>query len=136
MPSFFLPAGLVNLNALFARFVETKKERDMKFLTLQDIKAQCRIEPDFTDEDTLLQLYGAAAENTLLRICNRSVDDIIELFGEDNKMPSDFIVAGLLLAKHLYEHRGPTQNVPIAMVPYTIDMLIMPFMKLGAREEE
>lgn len=108
----------------------------MKFLTLPDIKAQCRIEPDFTEEDNLLELYGGAAENTLLRICNRTYGEILEKFGEDGKIPDDFTTAALLLTKHLYEHRGPTQNVPITMVPYTIDTLVMPFMKLGAREEE
>lgn len=107
----------------------------MKFLTLKEIKAQCRIEEDFTLEDTLLTAYGGAAENALLRVCNRTYDDLLENFGEDDgeggkAVPTDFRLAALMLAKHLYEHRGPTENVPIYMVPYSIDFLVKPFIRL------
>ena len=107
----------------------------MKFLTLKEIKAQCRIEEDFTLEDTLLTAYGGAAENALLRVCNRTYDDLLENFGEDdgeggNVVPNDFRVAALMLTKHLYEHRGPTENVPIYMVPYAMDLMVKPFIRL------
>lgn len=113
----------------------------MKFLTLEQIKAQCRIEEDFTLEDTLLTAYGGAAENTLLRTCNRTYSDLLENFGEDDGgggkvVPDDFRVAALLLAKHLYEHRGPTENVPQSMVPYALDLLVKPFMRLTVDENE
>lgn len=112
----------------------------MKFLTLEDIKAQCRIEPDFTDEDKLLEKFGAAIENALLREVNRSYDGLLEAFGEDDgaggkTVPSDFYVAALLLTKHLYEHRGPTEMVTQSMVPYTLDLFIKPFMRLTSAEE-
>jgi len=113
----------------------------MKFLTLKEIKAQCRIEEDFTLEDTLLTAYGSASENALLRVCNRTYDDLLENFGEDDEkgdkvVPPDFRVATLMLAKHLYEHRGPTENVSLSMVPYSIDLFIKPFMRLTTSAEE
>lgn len=112
----------------------------MKFLKLEDIKAQCRIEPDFTDEDKLLEKFGAAIENALLRSVNRSYDGLLEAFGEDDgdggtTVPSDFYVAALMLVKHIYEHRGPTEMVTQSMVPYTLDLLIKPFMRLTTGEE-
>lgn len=111
----------------------------MKFLTLDEIKDQCRIEHDFTLEDTLLTAYGGASENTLLRICNRSYSDLLENFGEGGGeggtvVPADFRVAALMLAKHLYEHRGPTENVSVSMVPYALDLLIKPFIRLATDE--
>ncbi len=113
----------------------------MKFLTLEDIKAQCRIEPDFTDEDKLLEKFGAAVENTLLRSVNRTYEGLLQKFGEDDgkggvTVPSDFYVAALMLTKHLYEHRGPTEMVTQSMVPYTLDLLIKPFMRLTTGEED
>lgn len=107
----------------------------MKWLKLNEIKDQCRIEHDFTLEDTLLTAYGNAAENALLRICNRTCDDLLDTFGEDDgkggkKCPSDFYVASLMLAKHLYEHRGPTEGITLSAVPYSLDLLIKPFTKL------
>lgn len=111
----------------------------MRILTLDQIKAQCRIEPDFTMEDDLLTLYGNAAENTLLRLCNRSYDNLMEKFGEEvegeMQAPSDFRMAALLLANHLYENHVPTKSVSISMVPYTLDMLVKPFMKLTNEED-
>ena len=112
----------------------------MKFLKLEEIKDQCRIERDFDLEDTLLTAYGEASENALLRICNRSYDDLLTHFGEDDGkggkvVPADFRVAALLMAKHLYEHRGPTENVSVSMVPYALDQLIKPFMRLTSAEE-
>ena len=111
----------------------------MKFLTLNEIKDQCRIEHDFTLEDTLLTAYGGASENTLLRICNRSYSDLLETFGEDDGeggtvVPADFRVAALMLAKHLYEHRGPTENVSVSMVPYALDLLIKPYIRMDGAE--
>lgn len=112
----------------------------MKFLTLDEIKDQCRIEHDFTLEDALLTAYGGASENTLLRICNRSYSDLLTHFGDDNGegvkvVPADFRAAALMLAKHLYEHRGPTENVSVSMVPYALDLLIKPFMRLATDDE-
>jgi hypothetical protein len=112
----------------------------MKFLKLEDIKAQCRIEPDFTDEDKLLDKFGAAVENTLLRTVDRTYDGLLEAFGEEDgdggkTVPSDFYVAALMLVKHIYEHRGPTEMVTQSMVPYTLDLLIKPFMRLTTGEE-
>ena len=96
----------------------------LKWLTLPDIKAQCRIEPEFTLEDTLLTLYGCAAENALLNACRRTVEDLIDEFGA---VPDDLVVAGLLLAAHLYEHHGPTENVTLSAVPYSLDMFWKPY---------
>ena len=91
-------------------------------------------------EDTLLTAYGSASENALLRVCNRTYDDLLENFGEDGEkggkvVPPDFRIAALMLAKHLYEHRGPTENVSLSMVPYSIDLFIKPFMRLTSAEE-
>ena len=38
---------------------------ELKFITLAEIKQQCRIESDFTLEDDRLTSYGLSAESTL-----------------------------------------------------------------------
>lgn len=108
-------------------------EITLKWLDLADIKAQCRIMPDMTLEDDLLKLYGAAAEKALLNACERTYESLIEDYG---KVPEDLYVAGLLLANHLYEHRGPTSNVSLSAVPYTLDMFWKPYAILADRKEE
>ena len=105
---------------------KTKSEMSitLKWLTLADIKAQCRIKPDNTLEDTLLTLYGAAAEQALLNACDRTYENLTEQYGG---VPSDLYVAGLMLANHLYEHRGPTSNVSLSVIPYALDMFWKPY---------
>ena len=53
----------------------------MKFLTLEQIKAQCRIEEDFTLEDSKLTLYGESAEKVIFNMCQRPYEDFIETYG-------------------------------------------------------
>ena len=51
-------------------------------------------------------------------------------------MPNDLYVAGLMLACHLYEHRGPTSNVSLSAIPYTLDMFWKPYAILATKKKE
>ena len=99
----------------------------MKFLTLEQIKAQCRIEEDFTLEDTKLTLYGDSAEQTIFNMCQRPYEDFIETYGA---IPQDVVHAALLLVTASYEHNASVSMQNLSMVPYGFDMLIRPYMRL------
>lgn len=105
----------------------------MKWLTLEQIKAQLRIEADFTAEDTLLVNYGEAAEDTLLNYLNRPYQDIIERYG---KVPLPLVQASLMLVDVSYQHRSPISVTNISLVPYTFDLLVKPYMRLTSDESE
>ena len=100
----------------------------MKWLTLEKIKDQCRIEQDFTLEDKRLTSYGTSAESTVLNHLNRTYYDLIEQYGE---VPEDIINASLMLVDVWYQHKSPIESVSMSMVPYTFDLLIKPYMKLA-----
>lgn len=105
----------------------------MKFLTLKDIKEQCRIEEDFTIEDTLLTCYGEAAEETVTQYLGRgkTVDDMMASMTEEyGGIPKSVVNAALMLVDTWYQHRSPDSQVNISIVPYTFDLLIKPYMKL------
>ena len=104
----------------------------MKWLTLEQIKAQLRIEPDFTAEDTLLKSYGEAAEETLLNYLNRPYLDIIERYG---KVPEPLVQASKMLVDVSYQHRSPISVTSISLVPYTFDLLVKPYMRLTSPDE-
>jgi hypothetical protein len=112
----------------------------MKFITLNELKDQLLIEHDYTDEDTLLTTIGNASEAALLRACNRTADDLLATFGTtdpdsgDVLPPPDFVLACLMLGKHLYEHRGPDDTVQQVQVPFSIDLMVKPFIKLTTTE--
>ena len=99
----------------------------MKWLTLEQIKAQLRIEPDFTDEDELLEMYGESAEEVLLNYLNRSYEDIIEVYGH---IPAPLRHASLMLVDTSYQYRSPVSTQSVSLVPYTFDILVKPYMRL------
>lgn len=103
----------------------------MKWLTLQKIKQQLRIESRFTMEDALLESYGESAEETLLNYINRPYYNIIELYG---KIPLPLEQASLMLVDTSYQFRSPISVTNISMVPYTFDLLVKPYMRLTSQE--
>ena len=97
----------------------------MKWLSLSLIKQHSRIE--YECEDSLLTIYGEAAEETVLNIVNRSYE---ELKGDGDTVPAPIIQASLMLVDHSYQQRSPVSSLNMSSVPYTFDTLIKPYMKL------
>ncbi|WP_336279934.1 head-tail connector protein [Cronobacter dublinensis] len=95
-------------------------------LSLEQIKAQLRLEPDYTDEDELLLLLGGAAEARTSNYLNR------RLYGtevpdtdEDGLVVSDDICqAMLMLCSHLYENRSSTSDVEMTEMPQSFKWLV------------
>ena len=99
----------------------------MKWLTLNTIKAQLRIEPDFTAEDDLLEMYGESAEDVLLNCVGRTYEDIVAIYGQ---MPAPLKHASLMLCDVSYQYRSPISINNLSIVPYTFDLLVKPYMRL------
>ena len=99
----------------------------MKWLTIEQIKAQCRIEQDFTAEDELLEMYGESAENTVLNLLNRTITDIYEQYG---CIPRPLVHATLMLVAQSYQHREPVSPQNLYTVPYAFDLLLKPYLRL------
>ena len=97
----------------------------MKYLTLELIKAHSRIEYDC--EDSLLELYGEAAEDTVCELTRRSYDDFLSEYGE---VPKAVVQASLMLVDVSYSQRSAVGVQQMHAVPYTFDLLIKPYMKL------
>ena len=101
----------------------------MKWLTLEKIKAQCRIEQDFKAEDELLDDYGEVAEEVVLNYCGRTYEDIYEAYG---RVPAPLRQASLMLVDMYYNHRAPAEPQNLSAVPYgNIDVLLKPYMRLA-----
>ena len=105
---------------------------DMKWLTLERIKDQCRIERDFHDEDELLEMYGETAEDTVLNAVNRSYTDVMESYGQ---VPGPLVLASLMLADLSYQHRSPVSPQNMYMVPYAFDLMIKPYVRLARKSD-
>ena len=97
----------------------------MKYLTIDDIKTQLRL--DFDCDDALLELYGVGAEDTVLSLCNRTYENLIGTYGE---VPAAIRQVTLELVDSSYEHRSPASPTNLSAVPYNFDVLIKPYMVL------
>ena len=100
----------------------------MKWLTLDDIKDQLRIEHDFDLEDTKLTLYGESAEQAILDLCQRTYDDFIDNYGA---IPAPIRECSLLLVVMSYEHGTPASAQQMYNVGYAFDLKLKPYMRLA-----
>ena len=104
----------------------------MKFLTFDQIKAQLRLDDQQAlDEHDILVLYGEAAEDMVLNMCNRTMEDIVEQYGN---VPKALVQAGLMLVAQSYQHREPASPQNLYAVPYAFDMMVKPYMRLTSNE--
>lgn len=102
----------------------------MKFLKIEYIKKQLRIDGD--DEDELLQLYGRDAEATLLNVLGRSFAEVVAEYGTDSEpFPAPLVQAALMLVEVSYTQRSPVTVQNLYAVPYAFDMKVKPYMRLA-----
>ena len=103
----------------------------MKFLTIEQIKAQLRLDDQQAQlEHDLLCDYGEAAEDTVLNTCNRTLEDIIEQYG---KIPAPIRRVALMLVDNQYKERSPISPQNMSVVPYAFDLMLKPYMRLTSR---
>ena len=105
----------------------------MKWLTLEKIKAQLRIDPSFTLEDEILTMYGESAEDSVLDIIRRSYTEVMEKYGT---VPTPLVHASLMLVDISYKERGPVSSQNLYQVPYAVDFKLKPYMKLTDEDEQ
>lgn len=106
---------------------------DLNFLTLEEIKAQCRIAPEDTEEDGLLQMYGVSAEQTVLGLINRGVLECIDEYGADLDSAVPLKQAMLALVAQSYKYREASTPENVNAVPYGVQTLIAPYVRLTRR---
>lgn len=99
----------------------------MKFLTFDQVKAQLRLDDEQAElERSIITTHAKAAEDAVLNVCNRTVTDIFEIYGQ---IPSGLVVAALLLTDDMYNHRGTISPASVYQLP-TFDINVKPYMKL------
>lgn len=98
----------------------------MKYLTLEYIKSHSRI--DYDCENEIIEKYAAAAENSILRLLNRTIDDLMEANG--GEVPDEVVQATLELTENLIRHRAPVEQTALSIVPYNFDLMLKPHMAL------
>ena len=104
----------------------------MKWLTLERIKQQLRIETDFHDEDDILELYGDSAEDAIMEVLNRSYEELYEVYG---RIPAPVVHASLMLIAQSYKDREKDLVQQVNANP-TFSLLLKPYMRLTSSTYE
>ena len=114
----------------------------MPWPTLINIKSQCVIDEDDTNEDFLLNGYLLAARDHMSQHLNRKLVDLTSEIVVDavNNLPVEptdlaldtpagdsLHVACLLLVAHWYANRETTSTLTIKEVPMSFKMLLEPY---------
>jgi hypothetical protein len=100
----------------------------MKFLTFDQVKAHLRLDDaQATDEQAIITTHAEAAEDAVLNVCNRTITDIYETYGQ---IPAGLVVAALLLTDDLYNHRGTNSPTSVYHLP-SFDINVKPYIKLA-----
>lgn len=100
-------------------------ETDLRIITLEEAKQNSRI--DTSDEDAILLRKCKTAEESILKVLNRTIEDLYEEYGT---IPSPIVDACLAMTDHLFTHRGITSPLALHDIPYTIDFMVKPYIKL------
>lgn len=100
-------------------------------LQIEEIKAQLRLDEDFTDEDSLLELLGKAVQSRTENFLNRKLYATVAERPEDDPdglvMPDEVKLALLLLVTHFYENRSTVTEVEKLELPMSFNWLVGPY---------
>ncbi|QMM52492.1 phage gp6-like head-tail connector protein [Enterobacter sp. RHB15-C17] len=98
-------------------------------LTLDEMKQQCRIEPDFTEEDDLLNQIGRAVQTRTETRINRKLyaDTVPVTDPEGLVLPDDIKQAMLLLVGYWYENRVAVNDFEQSESPLGYNWLVDPY---------
>ena len=75
----------------------------MNYISLQEIKKQCLIDQDFTEDDSYLEALGDAAEEKVNEHVGFTLDEIV---AENGGLPATLRLAMLLFVSYMYDNRG------------------------------
>ena len=101
----------------------------MNFLTIEQIKIQCRLELDDTSQDSQLAMLGDVAEQAVADHLNRTLypDAVPEDEANGLVVNPPVRMAMLLMVGQLYENREATSDLSLKEVPLAYQYLLAPY---------
>lgn len=99
-------------------------------LTLEELRSHLRVDYD-NDNEQILRL-GKTALSHIVNATRRSVEELVEF--NNGEFPEELKLAALELAAHWYRSPEPVSSIEQKAIPYMLDLLIKPFVRLGRRE--
>lgn len=106
----------------------------MAWITLEEVKHQCRLELDDTSQDLLISLYMAAARRAIEKHTDMELldDEPGEKTERQLVITDDLKAAGLLMVGHWFSNREAVSDVEKVEVPFAFRFLIAPYTRMPA----
>ena len=97
---------------------------------MDEIKWQCRLEPEDTEEDVELVALGERAESRVAALCNMTVDEMTAEYGDDLTLAPELRQAMLMMVAHWYKYRENESPERGARVTNDALDIVAPYVKL------
>lgn len=91
--------------------------------TLEQLKQNLNIEPDYTEEDTYLTMLLQVAEDAVFNYLDKKPENF-------EVIPNPIIFAVIILASQYYENRTPIAFGQPYKIPYSFEFLLSPYKDL------
>ena len=102
-------------------------------LTLEEVKAQCRIDIDYHDEDEYLySLIEVAGDDIAQRLRYGSLDEAFP----DGSIPPSVRHAAKIVVANFYENRESIAAATLNKVPETLDSLLGPYVRYCEQKKD
>lgn len=99
----------------------------MNYLTLDEIKKQCVIDPDFHEDDEFLEMIGNSAEDMAAQMLDCPLDEVSALHGE---LPATVRHCLRMLVDYFYSvNRGGSENDK--EIPNAVQFMLKLFRKFN-----
>ena len=96
-------------------------------LTLEELKRQMNV--DYDDDNDYISFLGGVAMSQIFHSTRRSVEELTQMGG--GEYPRELRGAALQLAAHWYRVREAVSSSSQNPVPFGINFLVKPFVKLS-----
>lgn len=80
----------------------------MDYLELDELKKQCVIDLDFTDDDEYLESLGDTAEQLVEQQIDCALGDVVAYYG--GELPTPLKHAMKMIVEYLYDNRGSAET--------------------------
>lgn len=88
--------------------------------TLEQLKQNLNIEPDYTEEDNYLGMLLQVAEDAVFNYLDKTPADF-------EVIPNPIVFACLILSSQFYENRTPVSWGQPYKIPYSFEFLLSPY---------
>ena len=105
------------------------------YVSLELVKKHCVLD-SYDGDDDLLLFYIGAAEEYVVKLTNRDVNELFGMSGNGESLPRMLQQAIMLVTAQWYDQREPNSSQQFHELPNSLQALIRPYRRLTKKTAE